>query len=118
MNKFRIDVDADLLQALRRCIDENRLPDHYLDEGQEKRLGELMDEVGVAWANNDLMETAGEPVFENGYFAAYEDPERGDEATLMVFSKVMGELFVNTPFHDCDDPQEIQDWLNGMIPQH
>lgn len=118
MNKFRINVDADLLAALHRCIDENTLPDHYLDSDQKKRLGELMDQVGIAGAMKKTMDMAGKPVFESDDLAVYEHPEKGDEAPLMIFSKLMGELLVETPFYDCDDMDEVDEWLWGKQDTH
>jgi len=49
--------------------------------------------------------------------AVYENPEEGDEAPLMVYSKIHGEFWRDSPFYDADWPAEIEEWVEDMMSE-
>lgn len=48
-----------------------------------------------------------------GLWFAYENPEKGDEAPLIIYDTERKLVCIESPFWDADDPEEITDWLNA-----
>lgn len=63
---------------------------------------------------NDHLVESGEDVHNAiGRWSAYENPEKGDEAPLIIYDTERKLVCIDSPFWDADDPEEITDWLNA-----
>lgn len=48
-----------------------------------------------------------------GRWIAYEHPEKGDEAPLIIYDTERKLVCIESPFWDADDPEEITEWINA-----
>lgn len=107
--KFRIDLPP---KALFLMLDESVGFKQYLEENDPDTL----QEIEQAMEGYNLIRRATK-LEETDSFIAYEDPDDGDEAPIIIYSKVMSEV-VGSGFYDLDDEEEINDFLDGRVNLH
>lgn len=116
-NELSISLDHYFLNEVRSALKSHILTLELASAPvSEYHLAKLK-EVESLMGDHRLMDAA-RTLKETETFIAFEHPEKGDEAPVMIYSKVQNVLIVNSGLWDCDDTDEINTMLDGHINLH